>query len=453
MRQMEVLVPTDQREAAERVFEEMGVKHVIVEAVERDGVVFHVPVPTGAVEVVFERLEEAGLDPGAHTVVTSAETIVGANVDGLTEEYVEGPQGQFGVSHSELRARAQDLWPNRPTYVVLSALSAIVAAAGLLLDSSIVIVGAMVIAPFAGSTLSGAVGIVIRDRKMVADSVGSQALGLSVAILTSTVVSVGLARLGFVPRSLQVSQLEQVAFFLTPSLLALAIAVCAGAAGALALATDLPVAIAGVAVAAAIVPSAATVGLGVVWGDALMSVGALVLLLMNIVFINVTAYATLLALGYHSSVVSGAWGDLGFDLRSAAYVVAVTSFVVIGVVTAGATYQHITYEHAVANEVAGTVDEGQYRQLQLLGISTQYNDVGLFERPETVTVTFGRTSEREYTNLAATIQRRILERTNQSVEVRVRFIDYEVAPPNERRSGRGRAPRLAGRPPLTVSVR
>ncbi|MFW5919206.1 MAG: DUF389 domain-containing protein, partial [Halanaeroarchaeum sp.] len=110
----------------------------------------------------------------------------------------------------------------------------------------------MVIAPFAGSTLSASVGAVVSDRGMVVDSASSQVTGVLVACLGAVATSAFLRTSGFVPTALQIGRIGQVGAFVTPNLLSLAIAIAAGFAGALALATDLPVSIAGVAVAAAI---------------------------------------------------------------------------------------------------------------------------------------------------------------------------------------------------------
>lgn len=134
---------------------------------------------------------------------------------------------------------------------------------------------------------------VISDREMIVDSVLSQLLSLSVAFLGAVGVSLLVRRSSFVPPSLAITRLDQVASFLTPSLLALAIAIAAGAVGTLALATNLPTAISGIAV----VPAAAATDIGIVWNELLVVVGAVVLLVMNVVTINLTAYVGLIALG------------------------------------------------------------------------------------------------------------------------------------------------------------
>ena len=66
-----------------------------------------------------------------------------------------------------------------------------------------------------------------------------------------------------------------------------------GAAGAFGISTDLPVSLIGVAVAAALIPAAAAVGIGLAWGYPAVAGGAFVLL----VAINLAGSLTLWYLG------------------------------------------------------------------------------------------------------------------------------------------------------------
>ncbi|MFC6836046.1 TIGR00341 family protein [Halomarina ordinaria] len=428
MRLIQVFVPNDVRTEVERTLDDAGVDYLLGDELSgRDGVIAHVPVPAGAVDAILDRLYDAGLDEDTYTVVTDVDRAVVPNADAVADRYVEGPKGEAGVSHPELRERADDLTPGRRTYIAFAALSAVVAVAGLLLDTAIVIVGAMVIAPFAGSTLSASVGAVISDREMVVESVLSQALGLVVAFLAAILMSLALQWAYFVPSSTAVSQIDQVSSFLTPGMLTLVIAVAAGFAGALALATDLPVSIAGVAVAAAIVPAAATAGIGVVWGDPLVALGAVVLLLMNIIFINVAAYVGLVSLGYRSSVVGSVRENVSVSVRTGAYAVVVLAFAVMLVLTSFATYQHIAYEQTVDRDVEAVLSDDTYEGLDLVGVQTDYNDMEAFGSVETVTVTVGRTADSEYPVLAEQLRERISDDVGHPVTVNVRYVDYQRA--------------------------
>jgi uncharacterized membrane protein len=190
-------------------------------------------------------------------------------------------------------------------------------------------VGAMVVSPFAGSSLSASVGVVSGNLQSTVKSIRSQFLGLAVAIVSATAAAF-VFRWGYlVTPTLDIGLIAVVGDFSTPVSLTLVIAVVAGAAGALALSTDLPVAIAGVAVAAAIVPAAAATGIGIVWPEPLLALGAFALLIVNVTFINLTAFIALLGFGYRPSDVGGLSETLSLSLRMVVAAVAAVALVVI----------------------------------------------------------------------------------------------------------------------------
>lgn len=428
MRLIHVHVPPDVHVQVRETLDTADIEYLFAdESGGRKGFIAQIPVPSGAVDPVLELLYDAGLPESTMTMVTEIQRANVENAEDLTEEFVDRPRGEAGVAYPQLRERADDLKPETRTYIAFAALSAIVAVGGLLLNSPIIIVGAMVIAPFAGSTLSASVGWVLGDRDMITDSATSQTIGLVIAFVGAVAMSYLLQQTGFVPRSLVITRIDQVSAFLTPNLLTLAIAIAAGIAGALALATDLPVSIAGVAVAAAIVPAAATAGIGAVWGEPVVVLGATVLLLMNVVFINVAAYLALTALGYRSSVIRSLPEQVHASVRTGIYVVVIVAFVAMVAATSVATYQHVAFEQEVNTGVQDVVDQNRYSALELVSVSTEYNDMGIVGTVESVTVTVSRSDDTDYEFLASDIQSRLVQRTGQSVTVNVRFIDYQQA--------------------------
>jgi uncharacterized hydrophobic protein (TIGR00271 family) len=434
VQQIRTRVPSDSRKAVVTALADADIEYLLSEeASSRDAVIAEIPVPDGGVEPVLDLLYEAGLDEDTYTVVTDAETAgaTAQTVADLADRFVDGPDGESGISYPEIRDRAEDATPGRAAYVALAGLAAVVAAAGLLLDSAIVIVGAMVIAPFAGSSLSAAVGAVIDDRGMVVESVLTQLLGLLVAYVGAVVMAFVLRETAFVPPALVITSIEQVGTFLTPSLLTVVVALAAGAAGALALAVDLPVATAGVAVAAAIVPAAATAGIGTVWGQTLVVAGALALLFMNVIFINVSAFVALVALGYRDSVTRSVRENLTLSLRTGAYALVVLAFVASIVVVSAVTASYVGFEDTVNREVQTTIDGPAYNDLELAGVSTGFDTGDVLGDNTSVTVTLSRTTEQEYPELARTLQERISAATDRRITVQLRFVDYQTAGPTE----------------------
>lgn len=430
MRLIQVRVTDESRESVLNALDDANADYVIAdEAAGNDASIVYFPTPSGAVEEMLDRLREAGVEDDAFTIVTEIETATTPNFDELEGRYTQGPEDEIGLSHAEIRTKAQELTPETPMFVVFAALSTVLATAGLLLDSAIVITGSMVVAPFAGSSLSTSVGIVSDDLTSAMKSVRSQLLGLAVAIVSATGASLVFRWGYFVPPTLAVDQIGQVARFTSPTLLLLTIAIVAGAAGALALSTDLPVAVAGVAVAAAIVPAAAAVGVGAVWGQPFLALGAFALLLMNVAFINITVLVALLAFGYRPSEFGGLPNGLSLSPRTVAAAVATVALAFLVVAVLFSTYQYFLFGQTVNQNVNGVLVEPEYAGLELVQVQTEYNGAGLFSREGTITVVVSQTSEGTYPGLSETLQRRIAEDTNKAVTVKVRFVEYQHTGP------------------------
>lgn len=430
MRLLQLQVANDRRDDIRDALEDLDLEYTILEeGGDRDSSMLNVPLPAGAIDGVLTELHENGLDEDRYVGMINMEAAMGVDVEEITGRFAEGPRGKRGITHRELRAKVEDLRPGRVTYAVFAALAGAVATAGLLLDSSIVIVGAMVIAPFVGSLLATSVGAVVDDSELLADSITTQLLGLAAAYVSALAVAVLVQSTGVVPSSVVVGRIDQIALFRTPNLLAITIAVCAGAAGALALAEDLPTAVAGVAVAAAIVPSAATSAIGLAWGQPLVALGALVLLLVNAICINVTAYASFFVVGYRSDLLSATREGINLSVKTGAYALVIGIFVLVIGLTIVATVQHLAFEGTAKAEVEQTLDRPEYDDLELVSISTEYSDGGVIDEPRTVTVTIVRFSGEEYPLLDDRLRQRISAATGDEAIVELEIVEYRRSGP------------------------
>ncbi|HET7323807.1 MAG TPA: TIGR00341 family protein [Halococcus sp.] len=431
MRLVQTLVPDESRETVVAMLNDEGMDYAIADdAGGKNASSIYVPLPTGAVEDLLANLHDAGLDEDAFTIVTEIETATTPRFAELEERYSDDSDDE-DIAHEELRTQAREMSPATPRFVIFAAMSAVVATAGLLLNSATIIVGAMVISPFAGASLSASVGAVSNDPASALEGVKSQLLGLVVVIVSAVGASL-LFRWGFVlPPAITVSRIGQVSSFATPTVLALTIAVVVGAAGALALVGDLSEAIIGVAVAAAIVPAAATAGIALVWGNPSLALGALALLLANVILINLTAFVALWALDYRSFIFGDVIDNLSFDFSTVLYVAVAVVLVAILIITVFSMYQYFTLSRTVNQNVNEVFTEPEYDQLELGQVNVAYGTGSLFGASGSVTVVVGRPADENYPRLSETIQRRINAVTNQPVTVEVRFVEYQrTAPPS-----------------------
>ena len=150
VRLVQVTVPVGKLEAVRRALDDEEVDYALSdETSEREyAAIAYIPLPTNAVEPVLESLREAGIDESTYTVVLDAKAVVSRDFEALEERYAEEDTDR--IARKELVAAAQDLVPSMRNYIILTVVSAVIATAGLLLDSPAVVVGSMVIAPLIG---------------------------------------------------------------------------------------------------------------------------------------------------------------------------------------------------------------------------------------------------------------------------------------------------------------
>ena len=165
-------------------------------------------------------------------------------------------------------------------YLVLVALSTLVAAIGLLENNVAVVIGAMVIAPLLGPNLALGLGSALGDSELIRQALRTSAAGLSLALAISLLLGVLLP---VEPTSDELMARTRV------GLDAIALALASGAAAALSLTTGLSSVLVGVMVAVALLPPTATVGLMLGAGHMELAGMAALLLVVNIVSVNLAA--------------------------------------------------------------------------------------------------------------------------------------------------------------------
>ena len=180
---------------------------------------------------------------------------------------------------------------SRPTvdFLVLVVLSCLIASLGLLQNSAAVIIGAMLIAPLMSPLMGFAVGLIRGDWPLMRRS----ALTLVRGVILTLLLAVGVGVLSPIKNpSAEMLARGQ------PSLPDLGVALVSGMAGAYAMARkDIPSALAGVAIAAALMPPVCTVGIALAFGLPALASGAFFLFLMNIIAISLGAGVIFLWLG------------------------------------------------------------------------------------------------------------------------------------------------------------
>ncbi|WP_224336015.1 TIGR00341 family protein [Haloprofundus halobius] len=432
MRLIKLLVSEDTKQSVVDVLEAENIDFVVTkDATEhKNDVLVEFPLPTQAVGYVIDELRDAGVNDKKYTVIASAETAKTRNYHELEERFVAGVEEDDAVAREEIRAKALDMHRSNLTYYSMTMFSAIVAAAGLLMDSPAVVVGAMVIAPQVGSALIAGVGISLNDRRMIRIGFAQQFFGFGAAILGAFVLGLLLQSGQIVTSVLDVSTVSQISKRISPGLLSLLVGLCAGAAGAFGLATALPVSLVGVMIAAALIPAAAAIGIGLAWGLPSVYLGAGVLLVANAVAVNVSAFLVLWYFGYRPD----SWTENTREVNNgesttepndrSQYLGAAVALVLLGSIFVGAgglLVGQIGFDNDVNTAVEQVMADDQYSDLELTSMQTEVGMSRYFGQTPEVTVVVMRPADESYPDLAETLREQIRRETGRNVAVSVEF--------------------------------
>ncbi len=186
--------------------------------------------------------------------------------------------------------------PKLTAWWTMLLLSVAIATFAVLQDSTAVVIGAMLIAPLMTPILGLAGALVNGWRRRAASSAAQVALGVLGAVALAYLIS------AWVPALVAFESNSQIISRVNPTFVDMLIALSAGAAGAFATVnTRLAGSIAGVAIAVALVPPLAVVGLSLQqqrWDEAL---GSFVLFMTNFVSIVLAAAAVFVLTGFAES--------------------------------------------------------------------------------------------------------------------------------------------------------
>ncbi|MFA9516519.1 TIGR00341 family protein [Halopenitus sp. H-Gu1] len=428
MRLVQVIIPPGKRGAVVDALDEKDIDYVVTDETsgrKYTGVVFF-PLPTAAVEPVLDRLREAGIDEESYTVIVEAETVISRRFERLEEEYAEeSDHNEDRIAKEELQTKAKDLVSGVQTYVLMTVISAVIATAGLLLDSPATVVGSMVIAPLIGPAMSAAVGTVVDDEELFAQGVRMQVLGITLAIGSSAVFAAALRTLNLVPPGMDPLALAEVSERLAPNVLALAVALGAGVAGIVSLMTGISSALVGVMIAVALIPPAAAVGIGIAFGIPRLALGSGVLVALNVLSINLAALVVLWYSGYRPD----SWFREA-EARSALFTrvtLLLAAIALLSVFLGGVTYDTYvatTTEQDVRNAVESELELAE-AQLELLDL--EIHRTGRLPPLETerVVITVGSEPGSTVSGLADRLDSRIEPIVDGPVDVEVRILEIE----------------------------
>lgn len=181
------------------------------------------------------------------------------------------------INRQELYENVSDAVVLTWTHILMVLLSTVIAAIGLLRDDATIIIGSMVIAPLLGPNMALSLATTLGDTTLALRAVKIGAISISVAFSVSVLI-------GYVFTASP--EIPEIASRTTVSASDIILAFASGMAGALSLTSGVTNAIVGVMVAVALLPPLVTFGMLIGSGDWQVAVGAMLLLLTNLICLN-----------------------------------------------------------------------------------------------------------------------------------------------------------------------
>ncbi|WP_328458575.1 MULTISPECIES: DUF389 domain-containing protein [unclassified Amycolatopsis] len=283
-----VCPPDKTAQALEILRVHAGTAHLIVHrgaAVSPEGDLLEADIAREAADEIVDALCVLELDRTGGITLEALDTALSDAAD-EAEEAAPG-EGADAVVWQELLSRTGEESRLNVTFLAFLIIACLLAAVGVLTDSAVTIVGAMVVGPEFGPLAAFAVGLVLRRWDLVRQAGAALAIGFPLAM----VVTLGGALLVrvtdvFGAQAFELKRHSEVDFVFSVGVPSLVVAMLAGAAGMLAMTSAKSAALVGVFISVTTVPAAGYAVVAAVageWSRCLQSIGQLLVNLLGIV--------------------------------------------------------------------------------------------------------------------------------------------------------------------------
>jgi len=216
-------------------------------------------------------LSRSGYDAERATPGSGADSVVWAEVT------------QHAYEDSELN------W----TYLTFMTLATLIAAVGIILDSQILIIGAMVLGPEFGTVAALGVALVRGRKSLLARAARTLVGGFGVAIVLTTLAAWGVRALGWVSSGDVSGPRPGTHFIYFPDKWSFVVAVVAAAAGVLSVTSARTGGLSGVFISVTTIPAAGNIALGLAFGATEEIRGSTLQLLINLTGMAIAGWVTL----------------------------------------------------------------------------------------------------------------------------------------------------------------
>jgi len=256
-----------------------------------DGDAVHFDVLHGAANDVIGLLRDLGLEERGSIVLENVDTSISANADRVTGR--KGKFQQFTPVWAEVEARIDLEGTFPPSWFTLLVIAGLIGAVGILTNSQILVVGAMVVGPEYGAILSLAFGVTRRDWARVRRCAAALVIGFALAVAAALLLSLMIRWAGLAPKLYLLGIRPVSSLINTPNWFSFIVAVLAGIVGVVSLTEARSSTLIGVFISVTTIPAASDIGVSVAFGSGKEAWGSALQLLLNVVVLAAVAIAGL----------------------------------------------------------------------------------------------------------------------------------------------------------------
>jgi uncharacterized hydrophobic protein (TIGR00271 family) len=260
-----------------------GVTNVVVHrgaAIDPAGDLITADVAREAANALIDGLKARGVDQDGAITMEALDTVL-STAAYHAEDEAQG-EGADAVIWDELVLRTREESSLNVTFLTFLCIACLLAAVGVLTDSAVTVVGAMVVGPEFGPLAAIAVALVRSKGYLAKRALAALLVGFPLAMAITAAATLAFEELGLVDLA-STHDLRQVAFIFQVGPFSLVVALLAGAAGMLSLVTSKSSALVGVFISVTTVPAAGLVVVAATVGDWDVALDSLAQLAVNMV--------------------------------------------------------------------------------------------------------------------------------------------------------------------------
>ncbi|MER6957612.1 DUF389 domain-containing protein [Streptomyces sp. NPDC000618] len=248
-----------------------------------DGDAIECDILAGAANTVLRGLRELELDRRGSIVIEPVEMAFSGTAAAAEQQQLGALAHAPVWEEVEARIRAEGTY--LPSFYVYLVIAGVIGAVGIITNSQILIVAAMVVGPEYGAITSVALGIDRGNGTRIRQGLFALTVGFLLAVLVTFLFSWAIRGLDFQPRAFDLGFRPVSTLIDAPNFFSVVVAVLAGIVGIMSLTQARTSALLGVFISVTTIPAAADIGVSCAFSSWHEARGSLIQLLLNIVLL------------------------------------------------------------------------------------------------------------------------------------------------------------------------